>query len=648
MAYKGKKKEEEATNPLMGAIRELKDIAEGTTEVVEETKKQEKEIVDIITFCEDPKFLGFYGTSEDTKIIKQVNDQTIKQEIQDQLLIPAITENTAPVVEEENEDADIVVDSVPGLYFAQRIILKCFYAGTIGNENLTLNQEEWEWLYAHQDNETREGIEYEKNLKDVIRKMHQRIQNPKAPYFKELHLALGRRATKTFLASIITAYEAYKLLVVNKGNPHAYYRLPSDDEIAIINVALSEKQAGRLFAQIQSRIRNSPFFKDRIGKGNASEIRLLTNSDIEKKQNGAQLDVYGSIILLCGHSAPDSLQGYSAILILFDEIAFYDESGKVTGTYFYKRLKPSLAKFYKYGAARIVQISSPNTRSGIFYDTWNLAKTDDSILSFQLPSWDVNPDVPFDNEEMKRERDSNIEMFKVEYGAQWAETGTMSKYFHDDGVVDRCIRGDIGPHRRPKPGFNYYLHVDPAKKKNQYAAVLVAKEKYSLRGQRRNRCFVAGLWVWKPTPGQGLLFSEIDKDILKICQVFHPMTVTYDAYNSENSLQFLRAHGVPTRELPFNNTVKSKIYQNLRDMMSFQPNPEILLYSDGGYSDILIAELKNLKIKQTKRGYSIMTDKNAEVKTDDLSDCLAGATAMASESLRAGLPDAVLIRTSWA
>jgi hypothetical protein len=623
-------KKEELVNPLMGAIQELKTIASGV--VVEKVeKKRNKEIVDIITFCEDPEFLGFSGKGEEVQPERQA----------------AESEVTAQIIGGDDEDILAVPDAAPSLFLGQRVILKCFYMGTMGNENITLSQEEWEWLYSQQENEMRDDVEYEKNIKDVIRKMHQRIQDPKAPYFKELHLVLGRRATKTFMASIITAYEAYKLLEVNHGNPHGYYRLPADDEIAIINVALSEKQAGRLFAQIQSRIRNSPFFKNRIGRGNASEVRLLTNQDIEKKNDGAQLEVYGSIVLLCGHSNPDSLAGYSAILILFDEIAFYDESGKVTGTYFYKRLKPSLAKFYKYGAARIVQISSPNVRSGIFYDTWNLAKKDDSILSFQLPSWDVNPDVPYENSEMQRERESNLEMFKVEYGAQWAESGTLSKFF-DDQLVTRCIRYDLGPHNRPRPEMSYFLHVDPAKKKNQYAAVLVAKERYSNHlGKRRNRCYLAGVWIWRPVPGQGLMFNLIDQDIIRICSIFHPMYVTYDAYNSINSLQLLRSHGINTRELPFNNANKSKFYFTLREMMAYQPNPEVYIYDDGGDSSILIAELKNLKMKTKSRTFGLIPDKNADVKTDDLADSLAGAVAMASESIEMGLPEPTTMWVGW-
>ncbi|GAG80471.1 unnamed protein product, partial [marine sediment metagenome] len=101
--------------------------------------------------------------------------------------------------------------------------------------------------------------------------------------FRELCLVLGRRGSKTILASVITAYEIYKLLVIGGGDPHKFYGLPYDDEIAIINVALSQEQSGRLFGQVQARIRNSPFFKGRISKETTKEIRFYTDKDLEKK-----------------------------------------------------------------------------------------------------------------------------------------------------------------------------------------------------------------------------------------------------------------------------------------------------------------------------------------------------------------------------
>jgi hypothetical protein len=38
------------------------------------------------------------------------------------------------------------------LFLSQRVILKTFYMGTRGNENVTLNDEEWKWLYDKQQN----------------------------------------------------------------------------------------------------------------------------------------------------------------------------------------------------------------------------------------------------------------------------------------------------------------------------------------------------------------------------------------------------------------------------------------------------------------------------------------------------------------
>lgn len=592
------KKEEARNAPLFDAIRR---IEQENPELVHQDDRYK--IVDIMDFCNNPKFLDIPGNG---------------------------------------------LQLFPG----QSVILKAFYKGTLGNKNLQLSQEEWEWLYEREGDIEIDGVVYERNMRDVIRKLHQKEKDEEYKPFTQLVLVLGRRGTKTFMASIITAYEAYKLLIVNNGDPHRYYNLPNDDEIAIINVALSQKQAGRLFGQVQSRLRNSPFFENRIAKETSDTIRLYTDRDLEKKSKGTNLSIQGSILLLCGHSNPDSLAGYSAILLLFDEIAFYDETGKVTGKYFVNRLKPSLSKFYKYRAGKVVMISSPNAKNGAFYDAFTDATSSDksiheSCLSFQMPTWDINLDVSYDEPELTKERNANPEMFKIEFGAQWSEGNTYGNYFEED-AIDRIVRLDIGPHERPLPKFNYYIHVDPAKKSNNYAAVMVGKERYlTPHGKKRNRCVLAGLWVWKPSPRLGLLFEEVDKYLIKICQKFHPISVSYDDYHSVHSVQRLRSHGINCTQIPFNDRVKCKVYQNLRNMMLYQPEPEILLYDNSAETNLLISEMKELKFKKLKRGISILPDKHGDIGLDDLSDCLAGACSAANEGLRMALPTPTVVRTGW-
>jgi hypothetical protein len=601
-------KKQKAINPLDEAILQINN---SNPELQE--NKNHKGIVDVITFCNHPDYLD----------------------------LPRNGLN---------------------LWMSQRVILKCFYKNTQGNEKLNLTKEEWQWLYDNEEDEDLEGVCYERNIKDVIKKIldmekfheaKEQGNNPnegkkptdqKAEYFSMLHLVLGRRGSKTLMASIVTVYEAYKLLVINDGDPHAYYNLPSDDEIAIINVALSQAQAGRLFNQIQSRLRNSPFFKGRIAKSTLSEIKLFTDSDLRKKQEGQDIEITGSVLLLCGHSNPDSLAGYSAILILFDEIAFYDESGKVTGTYFFNRLKPSLSKFYNYNAGRIVMISSPNNRMGIFYDKFKEAQSDDSILSFQLPTWCANEDIDFESKEMTNDRLSNPDMFAIEYGAQWASGGIYGNYF-PEGLIKRCLRTDIGPHSRPQPGFNYYAHIDPANGGNNYSMVLVAKKRYTNnRGQKRWKVYLAGTWIWKPVPGIGLQFSEIDKQVMTICKFFHTICVTYDDFQSVHSLQYLRSGGINCRKLQYNRGVKQKIYRNLKMLMEYQPEPELYLYDDGADASYLIAEMHHLKFKRISRGISLLPDKSADVKTDDVIDCLVGACCSASDGITPSLPQPVTVR----
>jgi hypothetical protein len=554
-----KKAEEIKKDPLLDAIQEINQSNPVLTGVV--NTQTSSGIVDVITFCNDPQYLD----------------------------LPSSNFN---------------------LWLPQIVILKAFYMGTRGNENLKLTQEEWEWLHKNETDEERDGMVYEKNIKDVIVKL---LKKEKTPFgFTELHLCVGRRGSKSIMASVISAYEAYKLLIIGNGDPHKFYGIPRGEDIHIINVALSQDQAGILFSMIRQRIMDAPFFRNKISNATTTEIRLLTNEDIRKRKKNPILEIKGSVVILCGHSNPDTLRGKSAVLILFDELAFYDETGKTPGSAFYNALEPSTKKFKQFGDARLVEISSPNTMVGIFYDIYKNAKIYDHILSFQLPTWCVNNDVTYESLETDRKR--NPENFAVEYGAQWAKSGTYGNYF-EEGLIQKCIRTDISAHNRPMPGFNYYLHVDPANGGDRYAALLVAKEYYANHlGKKRIRIRVANMWIWNPEPGIGLQFNLIDKEMIRICSIFRPLCVTYDQFNSIQSLQLLRSHGINTMCTSFNRGFKQKIYQNLKDMMNYYPQPELWLYDDPR----LILEMKALKFRPTQRGMSLIKDKHGETKTDDL------------------------------
>ena len=109
------RKKEKPKNPLLEAIGEI----EKTNAV---SKSAKNKIVDIITFCDSPRYLDLPNNNFN-------------------------------------------------LWISQRTILKSFYMGSRGNEDLKLNKDEWEWLYANEEDEERDGVKYEKNIKEVIRKL---------------------------------------------------------------------------------------------------------------------------------------------------------------------------------------------------------------------------------------------------------------------------------------------------------------------------------------------------------------------------------------------------------------------------------------------------------------------------------------------
>jgi hypothetical protein len=520
------------------------------------------------------------------------------------------------------------------LFLSQRVVLKCLYIGSKGNENLALTEEEKQWLR-------------DKKQENVIKSIEDRNKKKGTPQsfrISELVMVLGRRASKTVLASVIAAYEAYKVLKVGGGNPYDYYNIPHDEEIAIMNVATSRKQAGRLFANIKARVRNSKFFRSRVANVTSDEIRLYTDFDLKKKQDKTlTVPVEGSIVIVCGHSNPDSLRGYSIVCLIFDELAFYDESDKVSGTDFYEALSPSVSDFSWRGDGVIVEISTPGPKTGIFYKLWQKSFEIENMLSFKMATWEFNPKKPYDDPELVKYRKLDPAAFDIEFGAEWPEGGLYGIFFPEE-LVKRCVRMDLVPEETPTWGGEYYFHIDPAQSGDRYVMVAVRKTPYRdlETGKLRARIVLVFTRVFDPIQGIGLEWVKINNEVLRLCTHFIPTFVSYDQWNSAQSLEMLRGNGVNVKSTSFNRGYKNRIYQNLKELMS-KPEPELWLYDE----PLLITEMMNLKYKPTARGLSIGADKRSDCPTDDLCDCLAGAAFMASGNYHSKLPGILVAETGY-
>jgi hypothetical protein len=457
----------------------------------------------------------------------------------------------------------------------------------------------------------------------------------------ELLLACGRRGGKTFIASIISAYEAYKLII--KDNPQAYYKMAEDEKIKIVNVASSGDQALELSTQIQNRIFNSEWFLPYIASYNNDEINLKTKHDIKKmraeeKRYGKPLKKRASIkieSLLC--SARGS-RGGSVIVALMDELAhFVDNEGNRGGKKVYESLTPSGATFGK--DSKVICISSPNTKSGVFYDLYVKSFEDQDTRSLQMPTWEMNCSIEFSWLQNKYKKDA--ESFWTEYGAQFSTT--ISGFFKFPEKITECIsvlrydeqydaEGVLKkvPVYRPETmtaigRYRYYIAIDPSTNNNGYALAMVHCEKDA----EGRLIVVVDRWLkWTVDDPEFSDFDFIDIEfidnyVMELTRNFRVDKIVYDQFESAASIQKFIKAGIDAIKTHFSRQYNMKIYKNLRSII--YDRRISLLYNKDGIDELVYLQEK----KVGKKEFIVEAPKSGDVTTDDLADVLANAVSIA-------------------
>ncbi len=538
------------------------------------------------------------------------------------------------------------------LFPMQKIMLKAFYRGSKGNENLKLTSLELNLLQIQGLNNDEKG--------NVIEKYNN------GQLFRELVLVWGRRSGKDFIVSIIALYEAMKLLECEGGDPYAMYGLSSATPINILTVANSKPQANIAFSEIREKMFSSPYFSDKyLAEGiSAGAIYLLTPKDKEDnkkfKEKGMPLKK-GSIGIVVGHSNSDTLLGMGCIVLILDEVASYKTTGSASsGDRIYAALTPTVQTYvrkeYQLGPdgtpvlnehkqpiitkrtydGKIISISSPRAKEGKFYELFETAKDVPTRLAMRVSTWGVNP--YHTRESLRNDNHSMSEgEFNMEYGADFSGTG-LESFFTEEQIKPCFIGHNLKNRDMGTPGKTYFVHIDPATSSHNYALVILHKEYFlNIETQKADfRIVVDHIKYWSPVNGP-INPNEVTAYIIGLKRRFHIGLITYDSWASQESILRMRKAGIPNKETKYTAQYKFKIYKELENLV----NSDRLAIP---YDNVLYNEMIELQRKFTPTGFKVLPKQDGDgMKSDDIVDCLAGACYIAIEKQVTRLPYAKLV-----
>lgn len=541
------------------------------------------------------------------------------------------------------------------LYPMQKIMLKTFYRGSIGNENITLSDQEIQMCLDA-------GLE-SPDKGDFIRKYES------GELFRELVLVWGRRSGKDFITSIIAAYEAMKLLECPGGDPYAMYELSSANTINILTVANSSTQASIAFTEIRERILRSPYFNDKYMKDGITStgVYLMTPKDKEMNKEAREKGgpiTRGSVAIIVGHSNSDSLLGMGCIVLILDEVASYKTTGSSSsGDRIYAALTPTVQTYVKkiyetdengdvvrdeYGQrivkerrydGKIISISSPRAKEGKFYELFRDAPNVSNRLSMRCPTWVINP--THTRESLRNDDNTLSETeFNMEFGAEFSGMG-VEQFFLEDQLKVIFTGHDHQLSEMGKPGRVYFAHIDPATSSHNYALVIVHKEFYFNEQTKRTdyMLLVDHIKYWQPVKGP-INPEEVTEYIVGLKRKFHIGMMTYDQWASQESILKLRKAGIPNKLTRFNNMYKMTIYKELENLV----NSGRIIIPREEKSSLLYNEMIELQRRFTSGGFKVKFKEEGDgVKSDDVVDCLAGACYIAVEQQSNMLPSGKLV-----
>lgn len=444
--------------------------------------------------------------------------------------------------------------------------------------------------------------------------------------FSEIVMVIGRRGSKSVLASCISTYELYKL--IKRADPAEYYNLLPGSEISILNVAPTDEQSAIVYGNIVNYSMSCPYLKDRILNRTLGYMKMQSDAD---RKLGPK---HGNIMCLTGGCSSNSLRGHAAIVCIMDEFAFFVQNGgRFSDESVYKSLTPSTSGFQ--GDGKKIILSSPYTKSGYFHTLYqNSFDETENTLMFKMYSCLVNP-YNIASQDLKTARRRDRVSFMCEFGGEFSDT--ITAWIDDPEEFKKNITMK-GPPSKGKPDVAYYMGIDLGFKNDGTSIVIVHKEGDKVILDYAQVWFAGQSDVWeseksiysgcnKYAKNPLIKMSDIVEEIKELCRWFPIKEGIFDQMTGYGLQERLHTAGFKQFEMiHFTDTKNHEVYQCVKGLYAEQL---LELWDD----DVLVPEMLMLEAERKSKNKVEVRALNGNGNHDDLSDAYVRAVWLCNKGM---------------
>jgi len=306
-------------------------------------------------------------------------------------------------------------------------------------------------------------------------------------------------------------------------------------------------------------------------------------------------------------------RGYTAIIVLFDELWFFMETGGVSSAKeVYSNLVPNIKPFGKDGKSVI--LTSVGGDTGFVYEKMTDTQKNPSCNTYLITknTWEMNPHITF--ESLSEEFRKDETQARLDYGCEPLTNvdTALNRIKIEEAAVLRIRDPSYGEkqHRR-------VLTLDPGLKHDTFALAMGY-----IDGDTPIIDYITG---WTGNKDNPVSIEEVEEHITMLHKNFNIVEIALDQYQSASTVQRLGKLNYPICETTFTAKYNYLIYSNLIEKLNLN---KIKICRH----DTAIKELKVLRRVGTTGGgkyarYEAPT--SGEIKHDDY--CFVAGTKVLTD-----------------